>query len=212
MGKNIRDIIKNMPLFSKQNIAIYFKGKINTLNAQIKYAFKTGDILKLKNGLYISNDFYIRSKDKDGLREYVASQLKSPSYLSKEYVMQKYNLLTEAIYGITSVTLKTRKQYQNFLGSFIYSSIKKDFYFGYNEKRYLSNIYFEADKSKAVFDYLYLKKNIGSKLKQEILEDLRINWENFSKEDFNLFYDYCLRSKSKKMKRIASILKKSIYK
>ena len=212
MGKNIRDIIKNMPLFSKQNIAIYFKGKINTLNAQIKYAFKIGDILKLKNGLYISNDFYIRSKNKDGLREYVASQLKSPSYLSKEYVMQKYNLLTEAIYGITSVTLKTRKQYQNFLGSFIYSSIKKDFYFGYNEKRYLSNVYFEADKSKAVFDYLYLKKNIGSKLKQEILEDLRINWENFSKEDFNLFYDYCLKSESKKMKRIASILKKSIYK
>jgi len=201
-----------MPLFSKQNIAIYFKGKINTLNAQIKYAFKIGDILKLKNGLYISNDFYIRSKNKDGLREYVASQLKSPSYLSKEYVMQKYNLLTEAIYGITSVTLKTRKQYQNFLGSFIYSSIKKDFYFGYNEKRYLSNVYFEADKSKAVFDYLYLKKNIGSKLKQEILEDLRINWENFSKEDFNLFYDYCLKSESKKMKRIASILKKSIYK
>lgn len=175
MGKNIKDIIKNIPLFSKQNIAIYYKGKINTLNAQLKYALKTGNILKLKNGLYMSNDFYIRAKDKDGLREYVASQLKSPSYLSKEYVMQKYNLLTEAIYSITSVTLKTRKQYQNFLGSFVYSSIKKDFYFGYNEKRYLSNIYFEANKSKAVFDYLYLKKNISSKLKQEILEDIRIN-------------------------------------
>jgi hypothetical protein len=59
---------------------------------------------------------------------------------------------------------------------------------------------------------LYLKRNIGGNLKEEILEGLRINWISFSKQDFVLFNDYCIQSKSKKMLRIASILKNNIYK
>ncbi len=212
MGNGIKNIIKTVPLFTKQNLRAYFKGGVNTFNAQIKYALGRGDILKLKNGYYISNDFYVRTKNQDALREYIAGQLKAPSYLSKEYVMQKYGLLTEAIYSISSVSLKKRGSFQNFLGFFIYSSVKEDLYFGFEKKRYLSNFYYEANKAKAVFDYLYLKKNINLKLKPEILEGLRINWDNFSKKDFDLFNEYCIQSKSKKMLRIASILKNNIYK
>jgi len=212
MGKEIKNIINTMVCFTRKNLETYFKGKINTFNAQIKYAIKNGNILKLKNGLYISREFYDKEPNKTGLTEYIAYQLKNPSYLSLEYVMQKYNLLTEGTYLITSITKKTRNIYKNLLGTFKYSNIKDELYFGFDKKQFGNNIYYEANKSKAIFDYLYLKRNIGSKLKEEILEGLRINWINFSIEDFKLFNQYCQTSKSKKMIRIANILKNNIYK
>jgi len=175
MGKEIKNIINTIVCFTKKNLETYFKGKTNTFNAQIKYALKNGNILKLKNGLYISKEFYDKESNKTGLSEYIAYQLKNPSYLSLEYVMQKYNLLTEGIYIFTSITRKTKNIYKNLLGTFKYSNIKDELYFGFEKRQFGKNIYYEANKSKAVFDYLYLKRNIGSKLKEEILEGLRIN-------------------------------------
>ncbi len=212
MGSSWRDIASKMPCFIKKNLLNYIEGSINTFNDQIQASVKKGEIFKIKNGMYMSKEYFDRANDKTQLLEYIAGQIKSPSYLSKEYVMQKYSLLTESTYTISSITKKTRDMYNNVLGTFIYSNIKDSLYFGFEKRMYLDNVYYEANKSKAVFDYLYLKKNIGGNLKEEILDGLRINWISFSKQDFVLFNGYCIQSKSKKMLRIANILKNNIYK
>jgi hypothetical protein len=164
-----------MPCFTKKNLLNYVEGSIETFNDQIQASIKRGEIFKLKNGVYVSKEYFDRANDKSQFIEYIAGQIKSPSYLSKEYVMQKYSLLTESTYTISSITKKTRYMYNNFLGTFIYSNIKDSLYFGFEKRIYIGNVYYEANKSKAVFDYLYLKRNIGGNLKEEILEGLRIN-------------------------------------
>jgi len=196
--------------FTKQNLKLYFKGSDFALNERIKRALKNRRIFKLKRGLYVTDIYYLKEFNKTGFREFIASKLKFPSYLSLEYVLAKYNFLTEATYPLTSITTKTTRLYQNFLGIYKYSNIKKQFYFGFNEVSFYQNRYFMATKAKALFDFLYLKRNLGN-LEKEVLEDLRLNWDNFSKEDFDLFKKYVSKSNSKKMEKILKILEKNIY-
>lgn len=210
MKKDIFQLFDSIPCFTKQNLKLSFQGSDFSFNEKIRRALKNKRIFELKRGLYTTNIYYLKENDKLGFKEFIASKLRSPSYLSLEYVLTKYNILTEATYPVTAVTFKTTRTYQNFLGTYRYSSIKKELYFGIEECFFGLNKYFIANKSKALFDFFYFKRNLGN-LKKEILENLRINWDNFLKSDFDLFKTYTLKSKSKKMKKILEIIEKNIY-
>lgn len=210
MRENIFKLFETTPCFTKQGLRLCFKGSEFALNERIKRALKNKQIFELKRGLYTTNLYYLKEPDKIEFKEFVASKLRFPSYLSLEYVLGKYDLLTEATYPLSSVTLKTTFTYQNFLGTYRYSNIKERLYFGFEKTSFYKNEYFIATKSKSLFDFLYLKRNLGN-LKKEILENLRINWDNFSKEDFNLFKNYVLKAKSEKMRKILKILEKNLF-
>lgn len=210
MRKDIFNPFEEIPCFTKKNIRISFEGSEFALNERIKRALRNKRIFQLKRGFYVTNIYCLKERDKTAFKEFIASKLRFPSYLSMEYVLAKYDLLTEATYPLTSITTKTGRLYQNFLGTYKYSAIKENLYFGFREFSFYQNRYFTATKSKALFDFLYLKRNLGN-LKTEILEDLRINWDNFSPEDFLSFKKYVLKSKSKKMAKILKILEKNIY-
>ncbi len=207
MKKNIFAPFETTPCFSKQNLKSYFQGSDFALDERIKRALRNKQIFNLKKGLYTSSVYYLKEPDKTKFKEFIGAKLRFPSYLSREYVLAKDNLLTEATYPLTSITTKTSYIYQNFLGTYKYSSIKKELYFGFKEVSFGQNKYLVATKAKALFDFLYLKRNLGD-LKREILKDLRINWCNFFVEDLKLLESYVLRSKSKKMEKILKILKK----
>lgn len=210
MTKDIFIFFDNVPCFTKQALRMYFQGSEDALNERIKRALKKKRILELKKGLYTTEIYYLQESEKTKFKEFVASKLRFPSYLSLEYVLAKYNLLTEAVYPITSITIKTPRLYQNFLGTYPYTNLKKELYFGFQRINFYQNEYYSATKAKAMFDFLYLKKNLGD-LKEEILDGLRINWDNFSQKDFNLFKGYVLKSKSKKMLKILKIMERELY-
>jgi predicted transcriptional regulator of viral defense system len=144
---------------------------------------KSGDIIKLKNGLYLTKDTFVKYNKIDGFTELIANKLRTPSYVSLEYALSKYGILTEVVYSITSVTLKTKREYENKTGKYIYKSIKRDLFFGYDSKRFLDYSYIIATKEKALFDFLYLKKNsLPNDLKNiNLVEELRLNLDTFGK-------------------------------
>jgi len=47
-----------IPCFTKQNLKIYFSGKVDALNERLKRGVKKGDLLKLKNGLYVTKIYF----------------------------------------------------------------------------------------------------------------------------------------------------------
>ncbi len=210
MKADIFEPFEETPCFTKKNLGIYFKGSEFALNERIKRSLENERIAKLKKGLYTTDIYYLKEPNKMEFKEFIASKLRFPSYLSSEYVLSKYNLLTEATYPLTSITLKTGRFYQNSLGTYKYSNIKESLYFGFKEVSFYQNIYFVATKAKALFDFLYLKRNLGD-LNTEILESLRINWENFSFGDFLLFKKCVSKSMSKKMEKISKTLERNIY-
>lgn len=202
---------EDIPCFTKSDLRLVFDGSEKALDGRIERAIKNKIIIPLKKGFYVSYLYWLKEPDKTVFSEFIASKLRYPSYLSLAYILAKNNILTEAVYAITSITVKTKRSYQNQIGSFLYSSIKTELFVGYEQKTYRENNYFTATLAKALFDWFYLRKNLGVDLKEEILEGLRINWENFSLSDFQEFKKYVELSKSNKMAKIAQILAKEVY-
>ena len=154
------------------------------LDFNVKYWLKKGNIISLKKGVYVLKETWEKETNKDDYRQYIANQLCQPSYLSCEYIMSKYGLLTEAVYGITSMTTKTTKTFINSLGSFSYYSLSSALFLGYEVKKISSFSVAVAKKSKAVFDFLYLRFIKQTPVNKKAIEELRINWENMTKEEF----------------------------
>jgi L-rhamnose mutarotase len=156
--------------------------------------------------LYVTSKYVDNVQNKIQYSEFVANQLKVPSYLSLEYVLQKYSVLTESVFAYTSITLKSKRIYKNNLGSFIYRSIKPDLFTGFNLNRISEYTIYEATKEKALFDYLYLKFFRKKKIEKSMLDVLRLNTDGFNEEEKRKFNEYCNMVGIKKYNNLPNIL------
>jgi hypothetical protein len=157
--------------------------------------------IQLKKGLYTTKAF-IENNDMLLYKENIANILKTPSYISLEYMLSKYSILTESVFSFTSVSTKKTRSYINTLGTYSYRNIKEDLFTGYVIR---NNIYY-ATKAKSLFDYIYFKKEVLE------LESLRLNLDEFTKSDIKEFKIYC--KKSSRMLKIYNLLlkyKKNVY-
>lgn len=190
--------LDNLSCFDKSALQQFMELSENSLYANIKRWLKQGLIIKLKNGLYVTNNYYLSKEKKEDYVEFIANKLREPSYLSLEYVLQAYGILSEAVYSITSITLKSKNSYTNKLGRFSYRNIKETLFTGFNicEK---SDFQIKiATKAKALFDYLYLKFKSIAKITKEELISLRLNLEKISKKDLEEFNQYAKKAGIKK--------------
>lgn len=196
-----------MPVISKENLRLLQDNKDSSFDYNVKMWLKKGLIIKLKNGLY-TTQFFLEKTDITKFSEFVASKLIYPSYLSREYVMQQYNMLTEITYGYTSVTTNKTKTVSNKLGTYYYSFIKKELFTGYEKKQIGENYYFVATKAKALFDYLYFKKRSLRSINKSAITELRLDLEELTPEDILEFEKYLKLAGSTKMNRIYKIIRR----
>jgi len=206
-GIKYQEKLEKLPLFNKKTAQILIGKTGNNLDKKIQRLLDKEYLINIKNGWYVSQPYINKIQNLEAYKEYLANQLRKPSYLSLEYVLSKYGLIPEAINSWTSITQKSTRQYENKFGNFIYQNIKKSLFYGY-EKR-MNSVYqiYEATKAKALFDFLYLKINLSENLEYELNEGLRINWGEFSAKDMLRISQYVKKADSKKMNTILSIIK-----
>lgn len=196
--------------FTKMDLLAKFSCTKNTLDGRIKRAFKQGKLSQLKKGLYITTNNYLHEPRKIKFTEYLASKIYQPSYISLEYILEKHNLLAKEPKTITSITTKTTRTFNNFSGTYRYANIKASFYVGFEEHTFHGDTYHMATKAKAMFDYLYLNTTLKRRnikhLRHQLLEELGIQWQNFSEEDFKEFDRHVWESNSHKMMRILQVV------
>lgn len=199
--KNIIEQLQLLPYFYKKDIyqiSDQYPLKKGTIDAYIKYALLHNELVQLKKGCYVTANYLQNNKTDSSYTFYLANILRQPSYVSLWSALQYYDLATEAIYSITSVTSKITRSYNNKIGNFIYHSIKKEFFTGFSLIPGNFN-FFIASPSKAVFDIIYFKTNqfrsmhIGEL--QTILDDLRIDITEMDKKEQKKFHtiikQYC---------------------
>ncbi len=179
--------------------------------ARIKRAFKSGSLLPLRKGLYLTSASYNHESNRVELAEFVASKLRSPSYISLEYVLERSHLLPpRSVLSVTSITDDQTSTFENFLGNFVYRNIKPSCYFGFEEVKFRDQVYHVATKAKALFDYLYLRPEFGSRsekyLRIQLFKKSSLQWENFSEGDFEQFESYVWKSNSFKMMRLRRVV------
>ena len=186
--------LKSLSYFDKS--AVYQFGKQMgledaTVDTYISRFLKFKEIFRLKRGLYISADFFSKNKDDISYSFYLANIIRKPSYISSWSALQYYNLTTEAIRLITSVTPKVTRDYQTKAGSFAYQSIKKELFSDFSLEKGKYD-FFIASPSKALFDLLYFKtrqfRGISMIKIKALVEELRIDINEMDKEEQAKFY------------------------
>ena len=202
--------LEKLLFLTKENLRLLEKNE-NTLASNLLYWSKNGLIIPLKKGKYVLKSRFEKEENKDLYLEYLANKLYEPSYISGEYIMGKYNLLTETVYGISSVTTKKTKSFDNKLGRFNYYSLSSKLFFGYESVRFYSANIMVAKKSKAVLDFLYLRFYKNTFISEKAIEELRINWENLSKKEFTELEKYAIVTKNKRTLKVISLIKKKYY-
>lgn len=199
--KNLLDQLKPLTYFSKG--AVYQLGnqlelKDSTIDTYISRFLKHKEIHRLKNGLYVSADFFGKNRNDISYSFYLANIIRTPSYVSSWAALQYYNLTTEAIRSVTSVTTKVTRDYQTRVGNFAYQSINKPLFTDFILAKGKFE-FFVASPSKALFDLLYFKTNqfrgVSLEKIKALLEELRIDIDEMDKDEqsrFHVLIERCL--------------------
>jgi predicted transcriptional regulator of viral defense system len=192
--ENIIEQLKKQPYFTKQafsQLAKEYAIKDTTINTYISRSIARKDIIAIKRGFYVTTDFYNNNKADTSYLFYLANILRGPSYISSWTALQHYNLTTEIINIVTSVTEKVTRDYETKIGTFSYHSIDKKLFSGFSLEKG-SFEFFIASPSKALFDLLYFKTNQFRGIKFEevgrLIESLRIDISEMADDEKENFY------------------------
>ena len=199
---NLLEQLKSMPYFGKDSLCQLGKqlGLADaTVDTYISRFLKRKEILQLKKGLYISGDFFSRNRGDVSYSFYLANVIRTPSYVSSWSALQFYNLTTEVIYTVISVTPKVTRTYKTKAGIFAYQSIKEELFSDFSLMRSKTTNgqpvnfdFFIASPAKALFDLLYFKTRQfrGVRLKdiKALIEELRIDIDEMNKKERAKFY------------------------
>jgi hypothetical protein len=208
--KILQDQTKNLLIFNK-NALRKLEPQKDALDGNIKYWLKNKKIIALKKGLYVLTEKYQKETNKDLFIEYIANQLIKPSYLSTEYILAKYQILTESVNAITSVTTKINREIINSIASFRYYSISPKLFTGFKVKYFNDAPILEAKKSKALFDFLYFRFIKNTEPSNTAVKNLRLNWENISAKEFRKAWSYSKFINSQKIKELFKLIQKEYY-
>lgn len=205
-SEKLKKAINPLAYFCINNLLTVEDNK-NYLRVFLSRIAKKNEVIPLKKGIYVSRE-YLNNIEKKGILndylEFLSGILYSPSYLSSEYVLSEYNVLTEASYSFTSISINKTKKFINKLGIFDYHHVKDSLFVGFEVIKMGDFLIYKASKSKALFDFLYLRKNIL--LCREAVMELRLNLENFNLKEIKEFKKYINLEGSKKMKEIFKYL------
>ncbi len=193
--KNLLDQLDNLPHFTKSTIdqlGSQLGLKNSTINTYISRFLKHKEILPLKRGLYISAEFYNKNKSDLSYSFYLANIIRTPSYVSSWSALQYYNLTTEAIRSITSVTPKVTRDYETKAGAFSYQSIQKGL-FSSDSLIKARFDFFVASPSKALFDLLYFRtrqfRGVSFENVRKMVDELRIDIDEMDEVERSKFYE-----------------------
>jgi predicted transcriptional regulator of viral defense system len=191
---NLLEQLKSLPHFTKSTVyqlAKQLELKDATVDTYISRFLKYKEIYRLKNGLYIAADFFDKNRNDISYSFYLANVVRTPSYVSSWAALQYYNLTTEAIHSITSVTPKVTRDYQTKAGNFAYQSINKKLFTDFYLVKGKFNFYIAAP-SKALFDLLYFRsrefRSLSPNKIKDMITELRIDIDEMDKEEQQKFY------------------------
>jgi predicted transcriptional regulator of viral defense system len=165
-------------------------------------------MIRLRKNLYVTKS-YLDNTERRGIFsdyvEFAANKLHSPSYLSLDYVLHEHNMLTEIPRNITSVGLRKTENFSNDLGNFIYHKIKEELFIGFKVVKKGNFSILKSTKAKALFDFLYFRKRLLTD--ERAVEELRLNLDEFTTDDFKELKGYVETERSTRMKEIINWLK-----
>jgi len=119
----------------------------------------------------------------------IANRLYEPSYISLDTALSHYGIISETIYGITSITPKTTRRFNVEGIVYSYFRVKRRIFTGYRPIEYANTIVLMAEPEKALADYLYFVD-----LKKRGLHYERLNLKKIAKKRLIRFVKFYQRT------------------
>lgn len=176
-------------------------GGYKSPNDKISTMEKTGELIRLKKGLFVvSTDV----SNQIISRELVANHLYGPSYVSLETALSFYGLIPEKVYAVRSVTMRLSKEYATPIGNYEYITVPED-YFQIGIRQEIVNnqyAYLIATPEKAICDMVAVTRNLHLRtvgaMQEYIEEDLRIDLSAIESFDTDIIRQ-CIATGRKKI-------------
>ena len=221
MKHTILGAFERLPYFTIEGFRQIAEGELGD-DAHARTALyrwvKAGHLVALKKGVYMHLRFFEQHRQDAAFAPAVSAILLPQSYLSLEYVLQQHGILTEITYPVTAITIKNTRTIVNSLGTFVYRHIRPDLYQGFQIMEAYGVPYAQASVAKALFDTLYLRPLPADLEAQryDLAEDLRLNLEEFTREEREEFAGYVLEREtigkgSAKMRRVLNNLEVHVW-
>jgi predicted transcriptional regulator of viral defense system len=189
--------VKNLPIIDTE---LLLPGVSNPagIKVQITRWLKAGKLVRLKRGVYLLAEPYIKV---DILASHVASVLKNPSYISLEKALEFHGLIPEAVKVYTCVTTKRAARFVNSVGDFDYRHIQRSLFWGYESINNKKQTAFMATAEKALLDLFYLKH---IRVTLDYLKGLRL--QNVENINMKKLFEYAQRFKKPGMLKYAKTI------
>jgi predicted transcriptional regulator of viral defense system len=201
-SRNLIEQLNALPFFTKmviQQLGNQLELKNASIDTYISRFLKYKKIIRLKNGFYVASDFFNKNKADISYTFYLANVVRTPSYVSSWTALQYYNLATESIYTITSISPKVTRLYKTRAGTFSFQSINEELFSGFSLIKGASASstsrfdFFMASPPKALFDLLYFKTHQFRSVQFEdvraLVEEIRVDINEMTKKDRGVFFE-----------------------
>jgi hypothetical protein len=207
MSNQFPDGLAQLPFFtleSYKQLAGVDNDRAQTARAQLVRWHQAGRVLRVKRGIYMPKDFYMRHHQDIDFPAAISAIINPLSYVSTVYVLQKHALLTEATYPVTAVTIKNTRDIVNDLGTFTYQHVTESLYHNFEQRGYFGITFYEATLAKALFDYLYLRplSQVVRRKSFDLAEELRLNLAELPEQARNEFTRLVQQSGVPKMEAV----------
>jgi len=199
--------IKKVPYLSKTALANYLDKNPNTLRNWLSYWEKKGSLIRIKRGFYVFQSYLDKKDNALYYPRFLATKMIEPSYLSMEFVLQDYQMLTDVVYNYSIVTTKKTNSVTNRFGVFNYQSIKDELFVGFSIESYDDMNWFVASKAKALFDYMYFNQNKFSEFTGNELQSLRLKLKIMKQGDWVEYEKYLKKTPKRMQKKMWKIYK-----
>lgn len=207
---NITDLQRRikLPYFDYQKLKSAL-GDDSHERRTISLLIKKGLITRVKKGLYTWGE----SLSIPYSKEVLANLIYGPSYVSLEYALSYHGLIPERVEMITSVTTKRKKEFSTPVGFFSYEHLYPEaFPWGQTLVVVQNNITaLMATPEKALLDLISLriKEDVSaSRFEDLLIDDLRIDEEEFSKLDRDKILELAMFYRSISVKNLSQFIKK----
>ncbi len=174
-------VMAGTPVFTANEAKNIFFNQENIL-VQIAFWVKKGYLKKIEKGLYLLST---KENEIDPLT--FASKIYAPSYLSLEFMLNRYGIIPDIPWTYTSISSRKTKFFENSFGNFSYQQIKKELFTGYITESRGGISFNVATPEKTIMDFIYLNKNRFVP-KPDFWQEMRIDEEFHFDRKAILFY------------------------
>ena len=189
-----------------QSMIINSLSEYSNPKMKLKRLVKSGKFFPIVRGLY--------ETDEHRAGYLLAESIYSPSYLSFDFALSFHGLIPEKVYAFTSATFEKKKKkiHRTSFGNFYYRDVPSAVF--HYEIMILkeANYYFKiASPEKALCDKLYSISPVFSLrgIEELLDEDLRIDYSELEKLDFNVIKELAPLYHSNNVKLLAKFLRKN---